>query len=65
MKRTNVDLGQESNAINSDIMDAKANLNQKDIEVQRIRQEISRSEDEGRFLRNNIEEQKRQLTNNY
>ena len=65
MKRTNVDLGQESNAINGDIMDAKANLNQKDIEVQRIRQEISRSEDEGRFLKNNIEEQKRQLTNNY
>ena len=46
-------------------MDARTTLNQKEQEVQRIRTETERSQDEGRFLRDNIEDAKRQLSANY
>jgi len=46
-------------------MDARQQLSQKDLEVQRIRNDINRSTDEGRFIKENIEDAKRQLTINY
>ena len=61
LKRQNADLNSDNNAVNSDIMDAKTTLNQKDLEVQRIRQDIQRSQDEGRFIRDTIDDAKRQL----
>ena len=65
LKRQNADLNSDNNAVNSDIMDAKTTLNQKDLEVQRIRQDIQRSQDEGRFIRDTIDDAKRQLQTNY
>ena len=53
------------NSTNSDIMDAKQQLGQKDLELQRIRNEIARSNDEGRFVRESIEDAKRQLSISY
>ena len=53
------------NTTNSDIMDAKQQLGQKDLELQRIRNEIARSNDEGRFVRESIEDAKRQLSISY
>lgn len=53
------------NSTNSDIMDAKQQLGQKDLELQRIRNEIARSQDEGRFVRESIEDAKRQLSISY
>jgi len=35
------------------------------MEVQRIRQDIQRSQDEGRFIKENIDDAKRQLSMNY
>ena len=40
LKRKNADLATENNTVNSDIMDAKASLNHKDAEVQRIKCDI-------------------------
>ena len=65
MKRANADLGHQCSQANGDIMDAKATVNQKEIEIQRIRNEIVRSQDEGRFVRDSIDEQKRILSQNY
>lgn len=46
-------------------MEAKQQVSQKDLEVQRIRNEIARSQDEGRFTRESIEDAKRQLSISY
>lgn len=51
--------------MNGDIMDARSQLNHKELEVQRLRNDVQRSQDEGRFIREAIDDQKRQLSVNY
>mmetsp|Transcript_7193 Transcript_7193/g.10040 ORF Transcript_7193/g.10040 Transcript_7193/m.10040 type:complete len:96 (+) Transcript_7193:1110-1397(+) len=65
MKRANADLAHQGSQVTGDIMDAKASLNQKEIEIQRIRNDITRSQDEGRFVRDAIDDQKRLLSQSY
>lgn len=65
LKRANADLGQEGNAVNSDILDAKSMLNQREVEIQRTKTDLNRGGDETRFLKDNIEEARRHLSDNY
>ena len=65
LKRQNAEMGTQCNATQSDIIDAKSVLNQREIEISRIKTEIARSHDQTRFLRENIEDVKRQLHQNY
>ena len=65
LKRVNADLGQEGNAVNSDILDAKSMLNQREVEIQRTKTDLNRGNDEARFLKDSIEEARRHLQDNY
>ena len=65
LKRLNTELGQEGNAVNSDIIDSKQTLNQREVEIQKLRADLSRGSDEGRFLKDGIEECRRYLRDNY
>ena len=65
LKRANADLGQEGNSINSDIMDAKNMLNQREVEIQRTKTDLSRGCDEARFLNDGIQEARKHLSDNY
>ncbi len=58
-------MGQETNKLNSDIMDAKNMLHQRENEVQRIHHDIQRSQDDGRAVSACIEDNKRQLATSY
>jgi len=61
LKKVNADLGQEGNAVNSDIMDAKTMLNQREVEIQRSKTDLSRGGDEARYLNDGIQEARRHL----
>ena len=65
LKRLNSELGQEGNAVNSDIIDSKQTLNQREVEIQKLRADLSRGTDEGRFVKDGIEECRRYLRDNY
>lgn len=65
LKRLNSELGQEGNAVNSDIIDSKQTLNQREVEIQKLRADLSRGADEGRFVKDGIEECRRYLRDNY
>ena len=65
LKRVNADLGQEGNAVNSDILDARSTLNQREVEIQRTKNDLNRGSDEARFLKDSIEEARRHLSDNY
>ena len=65
LKRLNTDLGTEGNAINSDIIDSKQTLNQREVEIQKQRADLSRGGEEGKFLKDGIEECRRYLRDNY
>ena len=65
LKVQNADLGSEGNHINSDIMDAKTILNQKETELSRTKHDVARQQDESRFLRDTLDDTKRQLTAAY
>ena len=65
LKRANADLASEGNAINGDILDAKSMLNSREVEIQRTKNDLSRGNDETRFLRDGIDEARRHLSDNY
>ena len=64
-KRENAEIAQENSSINIQIQDARNIHSQKETEIQQIRSQIQRSQDDGRYISNNIEECKRQLHMDY
>ena len=58
-------MGSEGNAVNSDIMDAKTMLNQREVEIQRSKTDLNRGADEARYLNDGIQEARRNLSDNY
>ena len=52
-------MGTQNNTVQSDIVDAKSILNQKDLEITRIKTDIQRSHDQARLYREAIDDTKR------
>ena len=58
-------MSSQNNTVQSDIVDAKSILNQRELEITRVKTDIQRSHDQARFTREGIEDVKRQLHQNY